>query len=245
MLYTRDEILTQGLDLASSPTVDAHDRPGGVIQENAYSIKWLQNALDMYHKRYPFSTDVTSVAIAMPGGSTDVVLASDSTKYVPTDFMIAVRNGLIVNVAGQLLRVRETSFQYWLNFYNTFINSPAQWPMRYTFINSRLKIAPLLSASQAGTLWYYKQPAKLEADSEPSFPDEWTLIEFVRLKAQEWTRSIDPGTAQMYMQKELGRLRSAGLLHNTEYDSIPIENNQAFTDTMIGNNYAWMGNYAI
>lgn len=243
MRYSRDEVLTQGLDLASSPTIDAHDRPGGVIQENAYCIKWLQNALDMFHRRYPFSTDVTYTNMSIVALDASIHVSADLSLYVPADFMLDVRNGLIITVGSTLLRVRQKSFQRWLDISNTYAGSPQTYPLVYTLIGSQIKIAPLVSASIGAQLWYYALPSKLSAADSVPFPDEWTLIEFIRLKAAEWTRSIDPGTAQMYMQKELGRLRSAGLLHDSEYDSIPLENNQVFTDGL-GSSYAWMGNYA-
>jgi hypothetical protein len=244
MRYVRDEILSQGLDLASSPTVDAHDRPGGVIQSNAYCIRWLQNALDMFHSRYPFSMDVTSVNMAMIPNEPALRLATDYGLYLPTDFVLDVRNGLLVNLGSRLARVRQYSFQRWLDISNTYSGNPQTYPLAYTLIKNQIKIAPLVTSTITASLWYYAQPAILEADSVVPFPDEWTLIEFIRLKAREWTNSIDVGIAQQYMQKELGRLRSAGLLHNSEYDSIPLENNQVFTDSMIGNSYSWMGNYA-
>lgn len=246
--YTRDEIIAQGLDLAASPTVLQHDMSGGVVNENAWAIKWLQNALDMFHRKFPFSSDIASVAVTIQGNNTDVVLTSDGVSYLPTDFMIDVRNGLVVTINNQTFRLTRKSFQYWLSVYNysgnTSFSSLSQGGL-YCIVNNRIKVAPLTTTSQAGTLWYYALPALLTATSTPPFPDEWSLIEFIRLKALEWTRSIDVGTAQMYLQKELARFKANGLLNEAEYDVIPLENNQVLPDGALLNRNAWMGNIAI
>src|SRR5437773_6888318 len=96
--YTRDEILIQGIELASSPVIVAHDMPTGTIDINAYSIKWLQNAMDMFHKRYPFSTDVTSTSLTIPAGSSDAYLTATPSKYLPTNFILDVRDGLLATI---------------------------------------------------------------------------------------------------------------------------------------------------
>jgi len=243
--YTRDEIISQGIELSASATIIQHDLGGGLVSPNAYSIKWLQNALDMFHKRYPFSSDVQSVALTIPMNSYDAYLTSDSNKYRPTDYMIDVRDGIVCNIRNQSYRLKRLSFQYWLN--NTVRNTlqTTTQPTIYCTVNNRFKVAPLLTQAQAATLWYYALPTLLDANDIPNFPDEWVLIEFVRLKALEWTRSIEPGTAQVYMTKELARLRSTGLLDDTEYEVIPLENNQVIPDGALVNRNAWMGNYAI
>lgn len=245
--YTRDEILIQGLELAASPTVSQHDIAGGVIQENAWCIKWLQNALDMFHRKYPFSSDVQSIAMVLPGSSIDLMLdvqGSNRSMYLPDDWILDVRNGLIVTVSNQSFRLKRQSFQYWLNSSLAMQNTNASTLGNggiYTIINNRIKIAPTVSSSTSITMWYYALPALTEANEYPPFPDEWSLIEFVHLKAKEWTRAIDVGTAQIYLQRELARFKSEGLLNDTEYESIPIENNQVLLDGSQYNRNNWMG----
>src|SRR6266446_3306877 len=112
--YTRDEILIQGIELAQTQAIAAHDMPGDTISLNAYSIKWLQNAMDMFHKRYPFSTDVTSTSITIPAGNTDAYLTSDATKYLPLNFILDVKDGVLASVGGKNIRVYRKSFQTWL-----------------------------------------------------------------------------------------------------------------------------------
>src|SRR5207244_1617462 len=140
------------------------------------------------------------------------------------------------------------SFQFWLNIYiamqNTTVSTLSQGGV-YTIINGRIKIAPSISSSQAITTWYYALPTLTKANEYPPFPDEWSLIEFVHLKAKEWSIAVDVGTAQMYLQNELSRFKSEGLLNDTEYESIPIENNQVMNDSSLYNRNSWMGNLAI
>ena len=196
----------------------------------------------MFHRKYPFASDIQNVAVTVQGNNTDLVLASDNTKYLPADFMLDVRDGIVITISNRTFRLKRKSFQYWLSIYNAFLNTTTANLSSggvYTIINNMFKVAPLITAAQAATLWYYALPAVMTASSIPNFPDDWTLIEFVRLKALEWTRGIDVGVAQIYMQKELARLKSSGLLNDAEYDTIPLENNQVVPNTV--NRNSWMG----
>ena len=244
--YTRDEIITQGIDLSASPTVIQHDMPGGILQPNAYAIKWLQNALDMFHNKFPFSSDVQSVSITFPTGSNDLYLTSDNTLYLPTDYIIDVKNGILANYNNNDFRLKKIAFQEWLNYnLGNQNNTNASRPIYYTKINNRFKFTPQITTALSGTLWYFAMPALIEPNDYPPFPDEYTLIEFIRIKSLEWTRSIEVGTAQAYMNKELARFRAEGLIDNAEYDVAPLENNQVLLDGSLGNRNAWMGNTAL
>src|SRR6266571_1549543 len=117
-------------------------------------------------------------------------------------------------------------------------------PSIYTIIQERIKVAPVVSNNIPGTLWYYKMPSIASASTYIHFPDEWTLIEYVHIKAMEWNRSVDLGTGQMFLEKELARLKAAGLLNETEYDVVPIENNQVLVDTPLVDRNSWMGDIA-
>ena len=249
--YTRDEIISQGLDLAQSATVDKIDRPGGgTISPNAMSIKWLQNALDMLHRKYPFSGDVQDIPVTIHAGSADLTVVSTG-RYLPLDWMLDVRDGVVINIpqgsTPRLSRLKRRGFQYWLNIYNQSLSTTLRQPnaeAAYTVINQRIKVAPLFNADTPATLWYYALPAVVGPDEYPQFPDEWSLIEFVRLKALEWVdrRSEMVGIAQTYLTKELARFKAEGLLNQTEYeDGVPIENNQTFMDRSVIDRNSWMG----
>ena len=241
MRYTRDEIIVQGIELAIVPQLVTHDIPGGLVDPNAFAIKWLQNALDTFHRKFPFSSDVFPVDMTIRANNTDLVLTSDITKYLPTDFMLDVRNGVLASLGTRQYRLKRESFQYWLSYQLATQGSPVTQPTCYTIIQNRIKVLPLVTANMPATLWYYAVPAPLQALDKPNFPDEWSLIEFIRLKCLEFVRFIDLGTAHTYLHSEIARLKANGLINDTEYDTIPLENNQ----TVYRRGYAgWMGSTA-
>ncbi len=243
--YVRDEIISQGLELASSPTLSNHDMPLGVIDPNAYSIKWLQNALDMFYRKYPFASTVQKVNMTIQAGVEDLVVTSDTTRYLPTDFIIDCRDGLLASFGDggnlQQYRLQKQSFQYWLDQTLNVQRISTNRAGFYTIINRRIKITPNVIENTAAGLWYYALPVAVGPLDQPDFPDEWTLIEFLRLKALEWSRAVEPGIAQVYMTKELSRFQSAGLLQDSEYESVPIRNNQVFNDQTYIQRNSWMG----
>src|SRR6266702_1394466 len=222
--YTRDEILSHALDFLQSPPLDRHDRPGDVIDQNAFSISWLQSALDRCHVKFPFSTD--------------------NTKYLPIDFILDVRDGVVYISNNQSIRLKRKSFQYWLSIYNSTLNNRSPVPSIYTIIQNRIKVAPIVQSNISGTLWYYKLPSIVNSGDYINFPDEWTLIEYVHIKGMEWNHTVDLGTSQMFLEKELARLKAAGLLNETEYDVVPIENNQLLIDTPLVDRNSWMRDIA-
>src|SRR6266571_1371582 len=142
--YTRDELLSHALDLAQSPPLDRHDRPGDVIDQNAYCISWLQSALDRCHVKFPFSADVQDVDITFINTSTDIILTSDNTKYLPTDFILDVKDGIVCTLNNTKVRLKRKSFQYWLSVYNSFVNTKSLIPSVYTIIQERIKVAPIV-----------------------------------------------------------------------------------------------------
>ncbi len=239
--YTRDEVLSQALDLAQSPPLDRHDRPGDVIDQNAFSIKWLQSGLDRVHRKFPFSTDIQSVDVVISSNTTDVTLLSNSSLYLPTDFILDVKDGIFYTSGTSSIRLKRRTFQYWLSVYNSTLNQKVPVPSCYCVIQNRIKVAPIPLTNISAILWYYALPALIQASQYPSFPDEWTLIEYVHIKAMEWNHSIDIGTGQSFLEKELARLKAAGLLNETEYDVVPIENEQIILNTGLYSPDAWLG----
>ncbi len=238
--YTRDEIISQGLDLAGCSSVSQHDMPGGVVDPNAHAIKWLQNSLDMFHRKYPFSTDIQDIALTLPANSVDSYLTGITpTTYLPSNFILDVRNGIEATLDSRTYRLRRKSYQYWLEYKLGTQNRVVRGALYYTIVNKRIKVLPLLSEAQSAILHYYALPELLKAEDTVSFPDEWSLIEFVRLKALEYVRAIEPGTAQGYLMKQLSGLRSSGLLNEPEYeDAIPIEDSMEVSRV---DRNSWMG----
>lgn len=242
--YTRDEVLLQGLDLAASPIVSKHDAPGGVISPDAYSIKWLQNALDYFHRKFPFANDIVEDLPMIVQPNTGIlVLASDPTKYLPTDFILDVRNGIFIQDGTSRYRIVRKDFQRRMqgkmNYQGVTNNTQV---FLYTLVNNKILTLPVVTESKQAFLNYYALPPVLEAEDNCNFPDEFVLIEFIRIKTLEWSKVEKVGTAQLYLQSQLGALRASGLLHDPEYnDAIPIENNQVVLGS--GDYTSWMGRW--
>lgn len=243
--YSRDEILIQGLELAHSAPVIQHDMPGNIIQPNAWSIKWLQSALDMFHRVYPFAGDVTSVAITLNAHNVDANLTSDISLYLPIDFIVDVRNGIEAPYGNTTYRLRKINSQLWLDYKIAYQTASGPRALCYAITNKRIKILPLLDTAQLATLYYYALAPEPGPEDAVDFPDEFTLIEYIRLRALEWGRSqgIPPGTGQEYLKKQLAMLRSSGLLQDSEYTFGQLENKQTISESMLRHRNSWMGGW--
>jgi len=171
--YARDEIISQGLELASSPTLSQHDMPNGIIDPNAYSIKWLQNALDMFYRKYPFASTVQSVDMLIRANETDVVLVSDNAVYLPSDFIIEVRDGILASFGQggnlQQYRLQKRSFQYWLDQTLNVQRISTNRAGFYTIVNRRIKITPMVTENALAVMWYYALPTALTPTDQPDF----------------------------------------------------------------------------
>lgn len=246
--YTRDEILNAALNMASIPTLDARDRPTyvqagtetDVIDTTALSIKWLQEGLDIFHAKFPWAGTVTSAAISITASSQDITL--------PSDFILDVKHGLLISVSSKFRRLRRNNFQRWLSFDLQYQGS-ARTPERYTFIKgasdnlSKIQITPIPDISYTGKLWYYALPAVLTKNDIPLFPTDHTLVEYIRIRALEWVRAYDPGTAQTFVENEIARLIRNGLANEPEEDVIEF-NSEVYGNVDESTSYRWMGSTA-
>lgn len=237
--YVRDEIIDRALNLIHSSALDAHDKSGGVINSNAYTIQWLQDCLDKYHIEYPFSGDVMDVPVTFTSGQRYLTITSTGDD-LPTDYSIDVKDGIFYSRGNSLVRLQRKSLQEWLPFYTRSVNTPQQFPIVYCKFQGKFNLAPVFNTSLTGTLWYFSRPPVLNASSYPAFPDETCLIEYVRIKGLEWTKQYPPGTAEAYFRKALGRLKMAGLLDEPEFTVFPIEQS-VMTDYGAGTGYAFLG----
>jgi hypothetical protein len=252
--YSRDEILLQALDLAHAPTVTTHDIVGNTIQPQAWSIKWLQSALDFLHRMYPFSSGIAEVDLMIPANTDYALLATPpidlrASLYLPSDFILDVRNGIFVTPSNSSVQYNlgRVDYQRWLGAKLAYQNGVSPNPVCYSIAQKRYKILPAPSETLQATAHYFALPPEPGPEDDVEFPDEFTLIEYVKLKAQEWSRSRDvpPGTAQKYLIFQLANLRASGLLNEAEYDGgIPLENNQAIPENNLLTRNAWMGQYA-
>lgn len=246
-MYVRDEIITQGIEETASPTLIAHDIPGGVVASNAYAIKWLQRALNYFHRKYPFANDITTVAMTALANTETLVLSSDLVSHLPSDFILDVRDGLIANdSSGNGFRLTRQSYQYFMDTRLSYTNTVSNIARgsSYCVVRNSIKLCTTLENTSTLVLHYYALPAQLEPEDFCDFPDEECLVKYLTLRGLEWANhpKVPPGTAQQYLAKQIAGFRSAGLLHEPEYeDGIPVRNSHTMLDSSIVNRNSWMG----
>jgi len=245
--YTRDELINIALNMAQLPNLDQHDIPGGVVQPDAFSVQWLQDILDFWYHMVPFSATVDRVSLTATAQSDTVVL--------PGDFILDVRNGYLVQtVPGNSLSLRRRKRMPLQKFisrqlrYQTAAN--VDYPLFYcvqgvdpTTGYQTMKITPTPQIATVGQLWYYKLPAALTSSAVPHFPNDYVCLEYIRIRALEWARLYDPGTAQKFCEKIVAGMKSAGLMNEPEDDEIPFDDDVYVRQQSYENHatYAWMG----
>lgn len=211
---TRDEIIHRALDMADAAGLDAKERPGnppGVLIPNAMSIGWMQDGLDLFHRAFPWSGALTKSSVTY----------SAETVTAPSDFVIDLRDGLIVTQTNARRRLRRKSLSWMLN-YDVSSDATGE-PGYYVLIDGIFYLRPIPDTSYTGSLWYYKLPAVLGAGSRPTFPDDWTLVEYVHLRAKEWTGEAPPVSAMEFALKAIAKLRASGLGQEPETDSLEMD----------------------
>ena len=235
---TRDEIILTGLDMAQAPNLKKHDAPEGVVLESAFSVKWLQDILDFYYHKAPFSTTVQrEFSLNIP----------PNTKFVtaPSDFILDVKHGYVIQETEDLSsrrRLLRVPLQKWINRDLWVRPNDVDFPDYYMVQGRELHITPVPTrATVTGFLWYYALPAKLEANDIPDVPNEYFLYEYIRIRALEWVGFYDPGTAVKYTDKLVGGMKAQGLMNEPEDDEIPMDLNVYRRNPRFVNAYAWMG----
>lgn len=245
--YTRDELILIAINMAQLPNLEVHDAPDGVVQQDAFSVQWLQDILDFWYHIMPFSATVDDVSITCTANSDVIIL--------PADFILDVRNGLEV----QTIPGNNTSYEkrYRLSlqkFRNARLkNQNSQginYPEYYCVVGDdgntvtqyqTMRITPTPNIATQCVLWYYKLPAKLEANQKPKFPDDHACIEYIRLRALEWAGINTPGTAQKFCTDIVSKYKASGLLNEPEDDEIPMDENVFRHRGRQMNTYSWMG----
>jgi hypothetical protein len=115
------------------------------------------------------------------------------------------------------------------------------YPSFYMIQGSTMKVTPTPTITATGTLWYYQLPPALQADDKPLFPNDYVCIEYIRIRALEWSRIVDPGTAQKFCEKIVGGMKAAGLMNEPEDDEIPFDEQVYSKGGRYGSNsYSWM-----
>ena len=245
--YTRDELIKRALDKVQLASLNAHDMPNGVIQPDAFCVDWLQDILDFWHHMVPYSTTVISIALNMT--------ANVETVLAPSDFILDVRNGYMVETitgdAQSLKRMHRVPFQKFLNRKTYYQKaSGVKYPYFYCVIGkdsvtSRqfIRVAPVPTQNVNATLWYYKLPAALNSEDIPDAVNDYVCEEYLRIRALEWARVYEPGTAQKFCERIVSGLRAAGLMNEPEDDEIPFDEMVFHKGRQPGlyTTYAWMG----
>lgn len=211
--YTRDELLSRALDLIDSSALDQKDRPRGVIEPNALTIGFLQDGLDFFHNMFPFTGLVKKQTYTF-SGTTDYTL--------PTDFIHDCRDGVRVLQTDPKVKIRllRKSQSWILGRDTTRIGQPYAYLIR----GKTLVIFPTPDKSYTGgELWYFAMPAPLDADDIPEFPDDWTLIEYVRYRGKEWTGELPAGEAIKFCTSVVAKLQASGLGNEADNDALELD----------------------
>ncbi len=209
----RDEILNRALDLADSSVLNKKDRPNGEIITNAFSISWLQEALDRFHKKFPFRADITSTTISMA--------ALDQTFTLPADYILDYKDGLLL--ADDEGRLRRRTLSKILNLTQGTTASPLKSvPKIYAILGTTARFYPRTDKARTATFYYYSLPPVISATTIPIFPDDAILVEYIWIKAQEWHRAKEPGSALTFANQQIADLQKSGIWLEAEEDEIPL-----------------------
>lgn len=252
------QIINQALDLIDSPTLDQHDRPNApVLDPNAYSVSWLQNALDYYHGVFPWAGIVKSVPVTLQINNPQVTL--------PNDFLLDVRDGIIIpqplnptSTTGLPIRLFRTSLQKFLNFQALAPSTPATngggCPRRYMVMPGAIQdvntgnnvtgviLWPTPDQNYSAYMFYYALPSVLSAGTIPNFPSDRVLVDTVRVQGLEWSRALPLGSANTYMEKMVAQIRRSNLGQEPEEYELPLDPVQFRKGQDAP--YAWMGDFS-
>ena len=153
--------------------------------------------------------------------TTATLTISSVTTALPSDFILDVRDGLIITPSdggpGRLAR-RDLPELITRN-----IGASTGQPTIYTITDPNVRVFPAPNKSYTATLWYYKLPALLEAHEKPLFPSDFCLVQYVRLMGEEWLKVAQPGTAQVYAERECAKLLKTGLGREPESTEIRLD----------------------
>lgn len=204
---TRNQILQHSLDMADSAVLDNHDRPGqGPIIQQAYSLRWLQDALDYFSHIFPWAYDLKEVELTV----------SSASVALPVDFIIDMKDGVAID--GK--RVWRRSAQ---ELFDLKIQGKSGKPCIYNIQPPNIKFAPTPDTTYIATLAYYALPDIIGSCEYPLFPSDWILIEYVRLRALEFLRVLPPGSAMTYAKQMVVELQKSGFANEPEYTSVPLD----------------------
>lgn len=243
--HTRDKLIYTALNIAQLDNLTVHDCPHGVVQPSAFSLQWLQDILDFWYHMVPFSATVVKAQLNAVANVDYIVL--------PEDFILDVRHGYIVETnPGDTLSMQRRlrlTFQKFLsrsihNQRSTDVKAPSYYCVNGRSAEDRqlLRITPTPNIATVGSIWYYQMPALLNAGDKPAFPSDYVIVEYIRIRALEWARILDPGTAVNFCEKIVKAMRANGLMNEPEDDEITMDETRypVYTDDGLSRN-SWMG----
>lgn len=246
--YVRDQLILIALAMAQLPNLEVHDAPNGVVQQNAYSIQWLQDILDFWYHMVPFSATVKKVSINCT--------AHSDTITMPSDFILDVRNGLLTrrvpDNSNSYERRMRMPLQKFINRQITFQGATeVNFPLYYCVAGDdgdvltqqqTMLVTPTPTINTQCLLWYYQLPPPLEANHRPKFPNDYVCIEYLRIRAHEWQGLYEPGTAQKFCNTIVANMKANNLMNEPEDDEIPMDENVYLKRNSADmNTYRWMG----
>ena len=223
---TRDQILTAALNQVDSPTLDNKERPDGSTIAGTLGAEYLQEALDLFHKRFPLSADLKTSTLTLAKDSTTVAL--------PSDLILDVRDWVVL--ASDEGRLYRRSLSKLLSMATLTRDKPT----RYCVRGSTLEYRPSPNKDYTATLWYYGLPAVLGAATVPQFPDDYVLVKYVQLAYTEWLKLLPEGSAMVYANQVTQDLLKSGIGNEAEEDQIPVDR-ESFGERTVSRT-DWMGN---
>lgn len=233
---TRDQVIGKALNLADIPALDAHDRSNGsAIDATAFMIDWLQEIVDWFHAQIPMAGLLTGATIT---------ITTTGSVALPSDFLIDLRDGIFLTADPRVRLTRVAGQEYVQRLTLLASTTPTSPPIFYfvlppnvLFINRN---GGTPDKSYAAQFWYYALPAALATGTVPNFPSDLILVEYLKLKAQEWCRSIQPGTAEAYAKTRVADLQKNGLFMEPESDTIPLDPRR-FVGAGSATPWGWLG----
>ena len=245
--YSRDELILVVLGMVQLPNLEVHDAPNGVVQQDAHSIQWLQDILDFWFHMVPFSATVKKQSLTCT--------ANSDTLVMPSDFILDVRNGLLVQTVpgdnNSYKRKWRTPLQKFINRQLENQNSQnVKYPERYCIVGDdgvintqyqTMKVTPTPNIATLCYLWYYSLPPRIEANQKPKFPNDYVCTEYLRIRALEWAGIYEPGTAHKFCEKIISSMKAAGLMNEPEDDEIPMDEQVYRRPMWSSDRNRWMG----
>lgn len=237
---TRDQIIEQALDMADLPELDQQSRPTGaaVIAAAAFPIDWLQRIIDTLHIEFPWGGVVARATGSLASGSLNV------TDFAPTDFILDVRNGFIIQRSGSTKRLLRRGLQEIIDrqTMHDLGGSPStNAPKMYCFNARSLRLDITSDQAYDYILWYYQLPAALPLGTTvPLFPSDRILVDGIYIRALEWARKLPPNSMQQWLEKvAIPSIRNSDLGQEPESEVIPLDPTR-FHGGVQGHPYDWL-----